>query len=139
MIWRKDLELLHIGRCIVTFMSIFIIVIFYIQENRLRYPTIFTLAMDVLLIQGSSIPCERVFSSVKETMTDRRSRIQPELMEALQLLKYSIKHGHSINFTVGCSWQEEQEELERLMVMDGDAPENLKEFQDSLTRTEDRM
>ena len=57
-------------------------------------------------------------------------------MEAFQLL---IKHGCSINFTVGCSWQEEQEELERLMVMDGDAPENLKEFQDSLTRTEDRM
>ena len=120
-------------------MSIFIIVIFYIQENRLRYPTIFTLAMDVLLIQGSSIPCEQVFSSVKETMTDRQSCIQPELMEAFQLLKYSIKHGCSINFTVGCSWQEEQEELERLMVMDGDAPENLKEFQDSLTRTEDRM
>lgn len=72
-------------------------------------------------------------------MTDHRSHIQPELMEALQLLKYSIKHGRSINFTVGCSWQEEQEELERLMVMDGDAPENLKEFQDSLTRTEDRM
>ena len=72
-------------------------------------------------------------------MTDRRSCIQPELIETFQLLKYSIKHGCSINFTVGCSWQKEQEELERLMVMDGDAPENLKEFQDSLTRTEDRM
>ena len=139
MIWRKDLELLHIGRCVVTFMSIFIIVNFYIQENRLRYPTIFALAMDILPIQGSSVPCERVFSSAKETTTDRRSRIQPELMEALQLLKYSIKHGRSISFTVGCSWQEEQEELKRLMVMDGDAPENLKEFQDSLTHTEDRL
>lgn len=107
------------------------------QENCLRYPTIFALAMDVSPIQGSSVPCERVFLSAKETMTDRRSRIQPELMEALQLLKYSIKHGRGISFTAGCSWGEEEEELERLMAMDGDASENLKEFQDSLTRTKD--
>ena len=71
-------------------------------------------------------------------MTDRRSRIQPELMEGLQLLKYSIKHGCGISFTVGCSWKKEEEELERLMTMDGDAPENLKAFQESLFRTKDK-
>ena len=84
------------------------------------------------------MPCERVFSSAKETMTNRRSRIQPELMEALQLLKYSVKHGRSLSFTAGCSWREEEEELERLMRIDEDAPENLKAFQESLVRTKDQ-
>ena len=94
--------------------------------------------MDILPIQGSSVPCERVFSSAKETMTDRRSRIQPELMEALQLLKYSVKHGRSLNFTAGSSWREEEEELERVMMIDRDAPENLKAFQESLVRTKNQ-
>lgn len=94
--------------------------------------------MDVLPIQGSSVPCERVFSCAKETMTNRRSRIQPELMEALQLLKYSVKHGRSISFTIGSSWQEEEEELEKLMAIDGDAPENLKAFQESLVRPKNK-
>ena len=71
-------------------------------------------------------------------MTDRRSRIQPELMEGLQLLKYLVKHGHSLSFTAGCSWREEEEELERLMVIDGDAPENLKAFHKSLVCTKDK-
>ena len=40
------------------------------------------------------MPCERVFSSAKETVSPRRNRIKPELMEALQLLKFPAKHGH---------------------------------------------
>ena len=39
------------------------------QENQTCYPTLFRLAMDILPIQGSAVPCERVFSSAKETMT----------------------------------------------------------------------
>ncbi|KAK7692992.1 hypothetical protein QCA50_004634 [Cerrena zonata] len=35
------------------------------QENSDRYPTIFRLAMDIIPIQGSAVPCERVFSSAK--------------------------------------------------------------------------
>ena len=88
--------------------------------------------MDVLPIQGSSVPCERVFSSAKETLTDHRSRILPELMEGLQLLKYSVKHGRSLNFTAGDSWDEERAMMEKLMEIDGDAPENLKTFQEFL-------
>ena len=53
--------------------------------------------MDVLPIQGSSIPCERVFSSGKETTTARRSRISPELMEGLQLLEFSFWRGWFLN------------------------------------------
>jgi len=59
------------------------------------------LAMDVLAIQGSAVPCERVFSSGKETMSARRSRIKTDLMEALQMLKFSLKHDCELSFTVG--------------------------------------
>ena len=76
-----------------------------LQENHLRYPMIFALAMDILPIQGSSVPCEWVFSSTKETLTDHQSRVQPELREGLQMLKYSVKQGCSINFTAGSSWK----------------------------------
>ena len=54
--------------------------------------------MDILPAQASSVPCERLFSSGKETCTPRRNRIQPELMEALQALKLSSRAG-LLNFT----------------------------------------
>jgi hAT family C-terminal dimerisation region len=60
------------------------------QENQLCYPTLFRLALDVLAIQASAVPCEQVFSSAKATMALRRNRIKLELMEALQLLKFSV-------------------------------------------------
>ena len=57
------------------------------------FPNLFCLAMDVLPAQASSVPCERLFSSGKETCTARRNRIQPKLMEALQALKFSSRNG----------------------------------------------
>ena len=57
--------------------------------------------MDYLPIQASAVPCERVFSSAKETVTARRNRISSDLMEALQVLKYFIVRGRSISFTDG--------------------------------------
>jgi hypothetical protein len=58
--------------------------------------------MDYLPIQASSVPCERVFSSAKETDTLKRNRIHPVLMEALQMLKFSLKKDRrSISFTAG--------------------------------------
>lgn len=72
--------------------------------------------MDLLPIQASSVPCERVFSSSKETMSARRSRIGPDLMEALQMLKYSIKQSGGLNFTDGYAWDDELAEMEHLAV-----------------------
>ncbi|KIJ96744.1 hypothetical protein K443DRAFT_57800, partial [Laccaria amethystina LaAM-08-1] len=57
------------------------------------YPQIFQLAMDIIPIQASSVPCEKVFSSGKETMAPRRRHISPKLMEALQMMKFSIQKG----------------------------------------------
>jgi hypothetical protein len=48
-------------------------------------------------------------------MAPRRNRIKPELMEALQLLKFSFRNGGSLNFTQGLSAEEEMKELEALM------------------------
>lgn len=69
--------------------------------------------MDILPIQASSVPSERVFSSGKETLTARRRRISPHLMEALQILKFSINKGRSLDFTKGLSWEDELKEIEK--------------------------
>jgi hypothetical protein len=47
--------------------------------------------MDVLPAQASSVPCERVFSSSKETCALRRNRLSRGLLEALQVLKFSYR------------------------------------------------
>jgi hypothetical protein len=73
-----------------------------IQINKAEFPTLFQIALDYLPIQASSVPCERVFSSAKETDTAKRNRIHPVLMEALQTLKFSLKK-ERLNFTGG--WQ----------------------------------
>lgn len=62
-----------------------------LKTNSETFPTIFRMALDYLPIQASSVPCERVFSSSSETDTNKRNRIKPKLMEALQLLKYGYK------------------------------------------------
>jgi hypothetical protein len=63
------------------------------------------MAMDYLPIQATSVPCERVFSSSKETDTAKRNRIDPALMEALQLLKFLLKK-ERLNFVDGWSTSE---------------------------------
>jgi hypothetical protein len=85
--------------------------------------------MDIVPIQASSVPCERVFSSGKETMTARRNKISPELMESLQVLKYFLKKGEELSFTQGMKWEEEMAELEE------DAAENVPEDVRSYIRT----
>jgi hypothetical protein len=60
------------------------------------------MAMDYLPVQATSVPCERVFSSAKETDTAKRNRMSPLLMEALQMLKYSLKK-ERLNFMDGWS------------------------------------
>ena len=47
--------------------------------------------MDYLPIQATSVPCERVFSSSAETITKKRNHLGADLIEALQILKYSAR------------------------------------------------
>lgn len=105
----------------------------YWQEFRTTYPTIFRLAMDIIPIPGSAVPCERVFSSAKETMSPRRSRISAKLMEALQLLKFSIKQGRGLDFTAGLGWDAEAEELVALTEIREEVFENEADFAHNFT------
>ena len=61
--------------------------------------------MDYLPVQATSVLCERVFSLLKETDTAKRNRINPALMEAIQLLKFRLKK-QCLNFTAGWSMSE---------------------------------
>lgn len=47
--------------------------------------------MDVLPMQASAVPCERVFSLSKETNTMRWSRLSTALIETLQVLKFTFR------------------------------------------------
>ena len=84
------------------------------------------MALDILPIQASAVPCERVFSSSKETCESRRSRIEPTLMEALQILKYHVRQGESLDFTKGLSQAEEEKEIETEMLRSEMEPENMQ-------------
>ena len=61
---------------------------------------LYMMAMDYLPIQVTSVPCECVFLSAKEMDTTKRNQISLVLMEALQLLKFSIKK-ECLNFMDG--------------------------------------
>jgi hypothetical protein len=57
------------------------------QWNSSRYPVWASLARDYLPIMASSISSERAFSSAGVTISKRRSRLKPDIVEALQFLK----------------------------------------------------
>ncbi|KAJ7279095.1 hypothetical protein C8J57DRAFT_1059566, partial [Mycena rebaudengoi] len=46
----------------------------------------------------SAVRCEHIFSSSAETTTTRRNMIAPELMKALQTLKFSVKKSRGLNY-----------------------------------------
>lgn len=106
-----------------------------LQENQLRYPRIFLLALDILPIQGSAVPCERVFSSSAETDTVRRNRTAHELMEALQMLKFVLRQGRGLDFTAGTSKEAELKWLEGFLADESSVPEDITSFVASLLAT----
>lgn len=54
--------------------------------------------MDILPAQASSVPCERMFSSSKDTCTPRRNRLSPAFIEVLQILKFYYRQDR-LDFT----------------------------------------
>lgn len=65
-------------------------------------------------------------------MTSRRNRISPELMEALQLLKYSIQKERGLDFTLGLDWADELKELEFEADLHKGCPEDVRNFIEAL-------
>ena len=74
-------------------------------------PTLFRPAMDVLPAQVTAVPCERVFSSSKETCTPRRSQLGHTTMEMLQILKHLYQQ-ERLDFTTGVLAMEEDYMIE---------------------------
>jgi len=56
--------------------------------------------MDVLPAQATVVPCERVFSSSKETCSPHRSQLGSTTVEKLQILKH-LHRRERLNFTAG--------------------------------------
>ena len=75
-------------------------------------PTWFAIALDYLPIQASAVPSERVFSSSAQTDTPRRNRIQPILMESLQMLKFGMLISCRYNFVSTFLCRSEKESVE---------------------------
>ncbi len=61
---------------------------------------LFSITMDYLPVQATSVPCECIFSSAKDTDTAKQNQISPVLMETLQMLKHMLKKEH-LNFMKG--------------------------------------
>ncbi|KAG9025146.1 hypothetical protein FRB95_010505 [Tulasnella sp. JGI-2019a] len=69
-------------------------ILMYWELNSACFPLLASITLDVLPAQASSVPCERVFLSSKETTTLRRSNLSPNLMSTLQELKFQFKQEH---------------------------------------------
>jgi hypothetical protein len=82
------------------------------QEHQHQWPTLFKLAMDLMPVQATSVPCERVFSASKETTTARRNRLTPKIVEALQILKFQAKNKRELSFTEGLKEKDDLGDLE---------------------------
>jgi hypothetical protein len=82
-----------------------------LQKHKDVYPVLFHLTMDVLPAQATAVPCERVFSSSKETCTLRRSQLDPTTIEMLQVLKYLYQR-ERLSFTAGVLATEEDYTIE---------------------------
>ena len=92
------------------------------QLSELTLPTFFAMSLDFIPIQASAVPSERVFSSSAETDTKKRNRINPVLMEALQMLKFTLKQSR-LDFTKGWAMpesmlQEQEPELGKDLLSD---------------------
>lgn len=90
--------------------------------------------MDVLPVPATSVPCERIFSSAKETDTLRRNRKGADLMEALQVLKFAVNKGSAnfLNFTGGTSKEDETRALEDYLEEQTSVPQDINSFIASL-------
>jgi hypothetical protein len=84
----------------------------------------YAMALDYIPIQASAVPCERIFSSGKETLTTRRSRISQEL----KILKFAFKHNQKLSFTAGTDMESEINAMEGDIIAQSNVPEEVHSF-----------
>lgn len=68
-------------------------------------------------------------------MTDRRNNIHAELMEMLQMMKFTLKSGRSIDFTQGTSRKDVIEFIISTMEEEIIVPEDINAYVQSLMST----
>jgi hypothetical protein len=61
------------------------------KAHREEYPRLSKMALDLFSIPMMSAECERVFSSSKTLITERRNGLKEDIIEACTLLRYWIK------------------------------------------------
>lgn len=90
------------------------------QDNGLHYPTLHRMALDFLLCQASSVPCEQLFLGGGEIMTKRQAWLGAAQFEELQMMKFAWRN----NMANLAAWNSAQvEEVHK-----------LKEYEDLLIR-----
>ena len=62
-----------------------------LQDNATRYPVLSRITLDYLPIQGSSVPCEHIFSDAGLTDTKCHAQLLPENFSAIQTVKGKYK------------------------------------------------
>jgi hypothetical protein len=60
----------------------------YWKFKRSSYPRLELMALEILTIPAMSAEVERVFSSAKQTITDRRARLNVDIIEACECLNH---------------------------------------------------
>ena len=68
-------------------------------------------------------------------MTNRRNRIHEDLMEMLQMLKFSLKSGSTLNFTQGISREDVLEFIQSIQDGENTVPEDVNAYIKSLMVT----
>ena len=71
-----------------------------------------SLARDYLSIMASSVSSERAFSSAGITLSKRRNRLQADIVEAMQFLKWAFKSNLTSIFREASTDEEEEEILD---------------------------
>src|SRR6266850_7931851 len=66
----------------------------YWNGQAANTPSLSKMALDLLAIPAMSAECERIFSSTKILISDRRNRLKEDVIEANECVRYWIKKGY---------------------------------------------
>ncbi|RDB30355.1 hypothetical protein Hypma_007292 [Hypsizygus marmoreus] len=91
------------------------------QNHAQVYPTLAQIALDILPVQASSVPCERLFSASKPIADERRAHLGSRRFEELLLMKFTWRN----SIADLAAWNSSQ--IEEV---------NLEEFKDLLSADE---